>query len=291
MAVAFVASVGMASAAETKPTVKKALLLADQVTRVGTLIVSDSSTIGIPGTIDITYTTRDDWKLTAYHVYVSTDKAPTKSAPGRFPFKNDYVCPAATSIPVQTIPSPGCGPDVTLYIAAHAVLQRDTLRVDADGNPIYEVETVWADGTQIGRGKNWAMCFEVDIPCPEMTVEKEMDSQITPSPGADVTFDITVTNIGPYNLETVNVVDILPDGMIFVSDNSGGSPSGQEITWNLGPMRLGASTTISLIARIDEKTEVGTPLTNVVTVTGTTAAGYEGISTDKAEVIVVEAQE
>ena len=151
MAVAFVASVGMASAVllETKT------LYAGQIIDVGTVTVSDS------GTIDITYTTTGGWELTAYHIYVDTDNAPTKSAPGQFEFKDD-VNPI-TSITVPTIDSPGC--EETIYIAAQAELQKYLYTTD-EGVDIYQYESGWADGTQIREGKNWAMYFVVETePC------------------------------------------------------------------------------------------------------------------------------
>ena len=157
MAVAFVASVGMASAALTPVT--KTLWADNKDIAAGTVTVSDDGT-----KLLITYGTIEGWELIAYHIYVS-DVAPTKSAPGHFEFKNDTV-PATTSIIVPTIDSPGCGE--TIYIAAQAELQKDTCVVDDLGNPIYEVESGWADGTQIRRGKNWAMYFTVETdPCVE----------------------------------------------------------------------------------------------------------------------------
>ncbi|MCK4731444.1 MAG: hypothetical protein KAT65_03205 [Methanophagales archaeon] len=150
MAVAFVASVGMASAALT-PVTKT--LWAGQNIDAGNVTVSDDGT-----NINITYDTKDGWELTAYHVYVSTDAPPTKSAPGKFQYKNDSV-PATTSITVQTITSPDCG--VTIYIAAQAELQK-YLYTTHEGVEIYQYESGWADGERIQPGKNWAMYFEVE---------------------------------------------------------------------------------------------------------------------------------
>ena len=151
MAVAFVASVGMASAA--LPVTKT--LWAGQDIDAGTVTVSDDGT-----NLIITYDTQDGWELTAYHIYVS-DAAPTKSAPGKFQYKDD-VDPT-TSIPVSTIDL-SCGENI--YIAAQAELQKDTDEVDTDGNPIYLEESGWADGERIRPGKNWAMYFMVETePC------------------------------------------------------------------------------------------------------------------------------
>ena len=158
MAVAFVATVGMASAEvlETKT------LWAGQNIDAGTVTVSNDGTY-----INITYAEiTDGWELTAYHVYVSTVEAPTKSAPGKFQYKGD-VDPADTPITVQTIDSPDC--DETIHIAAHAELQK-YLYTTEEGVEIYQYESGWASGgdtddVRISPGKNWATYFEVTIPC------------------------------------------------------------------------------------------------------------------------------
>ena len=290
MAVAFVASVGMASAVllETKT------LYAGQYTPVGTVTVED-----IDGVITITYELTDlDWELTACHVYVDTGaeaEPPEKSAPGQFPFKGDVLNPVTVVVP--TIDSPASCV-VPIFIAAQAKLQKQT-GVDPDTlEPTYQYESGWASGgdtvdVAIPPGKNWATYFEVTIPCPEMEVLKEMVSQITPIiPGAEVTFEITVTNDGAYDLNTVDVVDTLPAGMSYVATGTLPEPSivdGNMITWNIvGPLNPGASTMIPLVALIAEGTAAGT-LTNEVTVTGTTAAGDTTYETVTADVTVVAA--
>jgi uncharacterized repeat protein (TIGR01451 family) len=106
---------------------------------------------------------------------------------------------------------------------------------------------------------------------------------------ANVTFTITVTNTNGSVLDPVIVVDTLPDGMSYVSDDAGGteSPEGT-ITWNIGPLASGNSTTIHLVASIDGD-ELGT-LTNEVTATGTPPEGDDVEDTDTADVLAVDAR-
>ena len=154
MAVAFVASVGMASATLTPP-VTKTLWADNSLINAGTVTVSDD---GISKLL-ITYDTgTTGWKLTGYHIYVSTVKKPKKSAPGQFLFKEDPI-PATTLITVPTIDSPACGK--TIYIAAQAVLQKYLYTDPISGEDVYQYESGWAEGTQIRANKNWAMYFTV----------------------------------------------------------------------------------------------------------------------------------
>ena len=146
----FVATVGMASAVT--------LYADNKIVNAGTVSVSDDGT-----NIIIRYDTTGGWELTAYHIYVSTDQPPTKSAPGKFPYKDDEA-PATTSISVPTISSPDCG--VPLYIAAQTELRKYPYTDPISGEDIYQYETGWGDGTQIRPNKNWAMYFVETIPCP-----------------------------------------------------------------------------------------------------------------------------
>ncbi|NQE06559.1 hypothetical protein C5S32_11880 [ANME-1 cluster archaeon GoMg1] len=106
------------------------------------------------------------------------------------------------------------------------------------------------------------------------------------APYTNVAFTINVTNTGDCTLNPVKVVDILPDSMSYVSDDSGGveDPVGT-ITWDLGSMASGASTTIHLTAHIDEGAS-GT-LTDSVTATGTPPHGDDVSATDTADVTVL----
>jgi uncharacterized repeat protein (TIGR01451 family) len=128
--------------------------------------------------------------------------------------------------------------------------------------------------------------------CKKVTVYRagiNVDKTASPTSGVvstDVTFTITVTNTNGCTLNPVIVVDTLPNGMSYVSDNSSGveSPTGT-ITWNLSSMDSGESVTIELVARIDSGAS-GT-LTNVVNATGTPPEGEDVIDSDSANVVVI----
>ena len=109
-------------------------------------------TVAIEGdNLVVTYTTEHGWILTETHLYVGTS-CPTKSAPGRFPYSNEdlSVTTYTYSIPLSEVG------DGSICIAAHAVVQKST----CDG--LLE-ETAWAYGCRFGKGRNWAMCFCIDL--------------------------------------------------------------------------------------------------------------------------------
>lgn len=101
----------------------------------------------------------------------------------------------------------------------------------------------------------------------------------------NITFTIEVTNSGSSALSPVKVVDILPTGLTYASDDRGGSVLGKNITWNnVGPLAVGATTFIHIVALVDGD-KFGS-LVNHVNATGKPALGNN--VTDSA-VAVVEA--
>jgi hypothetical protein len=106
------------------------------------------------GVVSIKICAASGWGLTETHVYVGA-KAPTKSAPGRFPYSHENLDGAS----MDTFEIALDGLDIecggTLYVAVHAVVKGAGLGV----------ETAWGDGQYIRAGKNWAMYFTTPVFC------------------------------------------------------------------------------------------------------------------------------
>ena len=111
----------------------------------------------------VTYTITDpEWELGDTHLYVGT-VAPTKSAPGRFPYGPEHVY--ILSPGVYVIPLADFGGAAILYIAAQAEIGM----IDEFDEPVLDdydeqiEETTWAKGDEcIPPCKNWAMYFTFD---------------------------------------------------------------------------------------------------------------------------------
>jgi len=103
------------------------------------------------------------------------------------------------------------------------------------------------------------------------------------APSTNVNFTITVTNTGDCQLDPVAVVDTIPAGMSYVSDDSGGNIAGNTVTWdNLGPMTALESKAIHLVLHIDKGAEG--ELNNTVHVEGKPSHG-DNVSDEAYETV------
>ena len=73
---------------------------------------------------------------------------------------------------------------------------------------------------------------------------------VGPTLGQNVTFTITVTNNGPTSATGVQVTDVLPAGLTYVSDDGGGAYSSATGLWNAGSLAVSASATLHITATV-----------------------------------------
>lgn len=108
-------------------------------------------------------------------------------------------------------------------------------------------------------------------------------------PGGIATFTIRIANTGETPLNPVKVIDTLPTGMSYVTDdgNPKGKSTGNRVIWpNVGPIDIGDSTALHLLTKIDYSATGR--LTNNVSVIGTPIPeGYDVTSLDEEYVDVL----
>ena len=105
----------------------------------------------------VKYQTSDGWLLTETHLQVAASLAgipQTKNGnpiPGQFTEGDSYSPPQPGDTFTFNLADNGWGANTTFYIAAHAVVVKET-------SECVQRETGWAEGTQFS-GKNWATYF------------------------------------------------------------------------------------------------------------------------------------
>jgi uncharacterized repeat protein (TIGR01451 family) len=135
------------------------------------------------------------------------------------------------------------------------------------------------------EGESYGNSSKATVKTPRIPVE--IHKSASPKggvPPTEVTFAIAVTNSGDEDLRDVIVVDRLPTGLGYVSDNRSGTVAGDEITWNIGYLSRGESDFIELVAQIQGGASA--ILTNEVNVTAKNNSG-EVTHSDSEDVTVI----
>lgn len=78
----------------------------------------------------------------------------------------------------------------------------------------------------------------------------KLANDLAPNVGDTVIFTLTVLNDGTSNATSVSVVDSLPSGLTYVSDDSGGDYNSTNGTWTVGTVTAGGSESIQISAEV-----------------------------------------
>ncbi len=102
-------------------------------------------------------------------------------------------------------------------------------------------------------------------------------SSTTPNLGSNVTFTLTLTNGGPDAATGVQVTDLLPSGLTFVSSTpSVGTYNNTTGVWDVGTVNSGAAPTLQIVATVNNTTAI----TNVAQVTASGTADPDSTPND-----------
>jgi uncharacterized repeat protein (TIGR01451 family) len=119
-----------------------------------------------------------------------------------------------------------------------------------------------------------------------VTLTKTLDKP-TPNYWDVVTFTITAHNNGPTDAEGVQVTDLLPEGLTYVSSTPSGTTTYNNITgiWNIGTLLNGGEATLNIVANV---TTTGT-ITNWANVTAQTTYDSQSFNSTNVTVNVPDA--
>jgi uncharacterized repeat protein (TIGR01451 family) len=146
-----------------------------------------------------------------------------------------------------------------------------TVDVGAAGATITNVASITAADQGDPAGGNNADSVDVTVAGADLAVTKVVDNP-TPHENDPITYTITVTNAGPGDATGVELTDLLPTGVTYVSDapSQGSYTSGTGL-WNIGGIAIGDSATLDISATVDVGT-LGLVITNAATLTAATPA-------------------
>jgi uncharacterized repeat protein (TIGR01451 family) len=107
---------------------------------------------------------------------------------------------------------------------------------------------VTATGTSVGANLTADDdAFVTVSPSADLSLTKDVDDP-TPDVGSNVTFTIVVSNGGPSDATGVNVTDVLPYGLTFVSADPAASYNTSTGVWTVGNLTNGANATLTIVA-------------------------------------------
>jgi uncharacterized repeat protein (TIGR01451 family) len=108
------------------------------------------------------------------------------------------------------------------------------------------------------------------LPAADLAIAKTA-STTTPSEGATVVFTVTVTNNGPSSASGIQVTDLLPAGVTYVSDNGGGTYNPATGIWWVSPLANGVSASLQITVTVNAGTN-GATITNTASITASAQA-------------------
>ncbi|WP_431241343.1 PKD domain-containing protein [Flavobacterium sp. P21] len=148
---------------------------------------------------------------------------------------------------------------LTIPVGSQIVLTFDAT-VKASGTYVNNAEVVASDQFDPDSTPNNNISTEDDqdnvtftLDVVDLSLQKTV-SPTTVSINDNVTFTIAVTNSGPNNGTGIRVLDHLPPGYTYISDNSAGKYNPSTGIWNIGNLNNGNSISLQITAKVNVAT-------------------------------------
>ncbi len=106
---------------------------------------------------------------------------------------------------------------------------------------------------------------DITVQCADLSVIAAVDNS-TPNEGDTIVYTVTATNSGPDTATNVEITNILPSEVIYVSDDANGSYESNTGVWTVGDLNSFADDTLAITLTVSTGTS-GITITNSVNVT------------------------
>ena len=121
----------------------------------------------------------------------------------------------------------------------------------------------------------------------DLVTTKTVDNS-SPVEGSTITYSISVFNNGAAQATNVSLVDLLPDGVSYSGDDSGGGYNPVTGLWTIGTIDNGAIATLNVSATVDSGAGMlPQPITNVTTAADGDQPDPDATTDDLAEDITI----
>ena len=213
----------------------------------------------------------------------------TDTFPGNVTYQS-HSTPFGTFDPISGIWDVGTVP-LTATVANPLTLTIQALvNASAPGTTLFNTVTitsndVWDPNNRNNSAKTPTTAQEADL-----VVSKTVDDS-TPNVGDNVTFTVTLNNLGPSQAANVVVNDLLPAGLQYVSHvaSTGTYVPGTGV-WTVGAVPAGTTNTLTVVATVvTPASGPALPLTNTATATSTTPDPNPDNNTDDKTVTPLQA--
>ncbi|WP_295614346.1 DUF11 domain-containing protein [uncultured Methanobrevibacter sp.] len=178
-----------------------------------------------------------------------------KTVSPHYPKKGDVV--------TWTITVTNNGLDTAVNAFVRDILPSGLEFIESDGN---YTNNVWYIG-DIANGGTAVLNIKTRILLTDAVIEADLAivkvvSDSTPKVGDVITWTITVTNNGPDRAIDIVVHDKLPDGLVYISDDSNGKYDDVSGVWTIGTLQNNTSVTLNILSLVN--------ITNVILMKPTT---------------------
>lgn len=123
---------------------------------------------------------------------------------------------------------------------------------------------MWVDNVRIafGAADDFVYNFEGPVMDADLDLAKTADTAGPVVVGDTIIYTLTVTNNGPADATGVQVTDMLPAAVTYVSDDCGAMVTGQDVTWDIGALANGQAAvcmitvTVNSLGAVDNTADV-----------------------------------
>ncbi|MDO7171062.1 LamG-like jellyroll fold domain-containing protein [Mariniflexile sp. AS56] len=150
-------------------------------------------------------------------------------------------------------------PGQTKQITITARIKAGTSGTDI--NNVAQLSSLTQNDLNATNNKSNAEVFVLEA---NLIMTKTVDDT-TPDEGQTVVFTLKVKNDGDANATNVLAKDVLPAGLTYISNSSGGSYNATTGVWNVGTLASGAQKQITISAKVNTGT-AATTIKNVATI-------------------------